>query len=231
MNPRTQAASVSRASRTHRDARAEDGRKIPEDDRHAVIFVEGVSDQVALETLARRRARNLSAEGISILAIGGAQAIRRFVQEHRARDSGVRLAGLFDAQEEGYVSRALEAAGLGANLSHADLEQLGFYMCVADLEDELIRCLGPARVEAVITAEGELLSFRSLQRQPAQRLRTAHQQVRRFIGTKSGRKARYAQALVAALDLDDVPRPLDRVLAYVLASSPRQMSVRSRDKR
>jgi hypothetical protein len=215
MNPRTQAARVSRASQTHRDARAGDTRKIREGNRHAVIFVEGVSDQVALETLARRRARNLSAEGISILPIGGAHAIHRFVQEHRARDSGVRLAGLFDAQEERYVNRALEAAGLGSNLSHADLEGLGFYMCMADLEDELIRCLGPARVEAVITAQGELQAFRSLQRQPAQRLRTGHQQLRRFIGTKSGRKAQYAQALVAALDLDDVPRPLDRVLAYV----------------
>ena len=225
MNPRTHAASVRSASRTHRDARAEDGRKVREDDRHAVIFVEGVSDQVALETLARRRARNLSAEGISILPIGGAHAIRRFVQEHLARDSRVRLGGVFDAQEEGYVSRALEAAGLGTNLSHADLERLGFYMCVADLEDELIRCLGPARLEAVITAQGELQSFRSLQRQPAQRSRTAHQQVRRFIGTKSGRKARYAQALVAALDLDDVPRPLDRVLAYVSVSVPSQKSI------
>src|SRR2546428_9150035 len=133
MNPRTEAASASRASRTNRDAGAEDGRQVPEDDRHAVIFVEGVSDQVALETLARRRARNLSAEGISILPIGGAHAIRRFVQEHPDRDSVVRLAGLFDAQEEGYVSRALEAAGLGSNISHADPVRRGLYMCLARL--------------------------------------------------------------------------------------------------
>jgi hypothetical protein len=35
----------------------------------------------------------------------------------------------------------------------------------------------------------------------------------RFLGTTSGRKERYARALIAALDLDRIPRPLDRLLA------------------
>jgi hypothetical protein len=39
--------------------------------------------------------------------------------------------------------------------------------------------------------------------------------LRRFLGTRSGRKSHYARALVEALDLDHMPRPLDLVLAHV----------------
>jgi hypothetical protein len=44
-----------------------------------VVLVEGISDQRALETLAERRGRNLDAEGVSIVPIGGAQAIGSFL--------------------------------------------------------------------------------------------------------------------------------------------------------
>jgi hypothetical protein len=95
------------------------------------------------------------------------------------------------------------------------MERLGFYVCDADLEDELIRALGAAAVERVIDAQGELASFRSLQRQPAWRGRTTEEQLRRFFGTHKGRKVQSAPLLVDALDLDHVPRPLDGVLAHV----------------
>jgi hypothetical protein len=88
-------------------------------------------------------------------------------------------------------------------------------VCVADLEDELIRALGTAAVEHVLDAEGELGSFRTLQKQPAWRGHTTHDQLRRFMGSGSGRKIRYAGRLVAALDLDRVPRPLDLLLTYL----------------
>ncbi len=88
-------------------------------------------------------------------------------------------------------------------------------MCEADLEEELIRALGVPAVERVIEAQGELGSFRILQRQPAQRARRVEDQLRRFIGTKSGRKIRYGRLMVEALDLDRVPRPLDAVLGHV----------------
>jgi hypothetical protein len=94
------------------------------------------------------------------------------------------------------------------------MEALGFYVCAADLEDELIRCLGAAGVEQVVEAQGELGSFRTFQQQPAWRARRSQEQLRRFIGTHSGRKIRYAQLLVDALELTSVPRPLDRVLAH-----------------
>ena len=58
-------------------------------------------------------------------------------------------------------------------------------------------------------------SFRTFRKQPAQRTRPTDAQLRRFMGTRSGRKIHYAALLVDALDLDHVPRPLDLVLAHV----------------
>ena len=106
------------------------------------------------------------------------------------------------------------AAGLGSGLSRAGLEALGFYVCVADLEDELIRALGAGRVEQIIQAQGEIRSFRIFQRQPAQQGQSPERQLHRFMGTRSGRKSQYARLLAGALDLTRVPRPLDRVLAH-----------------
>jgi hypothetical protein len=179
------------------------------------VLVEGISDQRAVEALARRRGRDLHAEGVEVVAIGGAQAIRSSLERFGPRGLGLRLAGLCDAGEEGHVRRALEHAGLGVDLSRAEMESLGFYVCVADLEDELIRVLGTPRVEEIVEHEGELGSFRTLQKQPEWRGRSAHDQLRRFMGSGGSRKIRYASLLVDALDLARVPRPLDGVLAHV----------------
>jgi hypothetical protein len=181
----------------------------------AVILVEGRSDQAALEALAQRRGRVLGAEGVAVVPMGGATNIGHFLDLLGPHGLGVRLAGLCDAAEEGCYRRALERAGLGTGLSRAGLEALGFYVCAADLEEELIRALGAAAVERVIRAQGEIRSLRILQRQPAQRGHRPDQQLHRFIGTRSGRKSQYARLLVGALDLSRVPRPLDRVLAHV----------------
>ena len=182
----------------------------------AVVLVEGISDERALEALARRRGRNLEAEGISIVPIGGAQAIGRFLERFGPGGLNVRLAGLCDAAEEGDFRRGLERAGLGANLTRADMESLGFYVCVANLEEELTRSLGAAAVEQVIDAQGELGSFRTFQKQPAKRGQTHEVQLWQFMWN---RKIRYAPLLVDALDLTQVPRPLERVLAHVSPSS------------
>ena len=181
----------------------------------AVILVEGVSDQLALEALAERRGRNLATEGIFIVPIGGATNIGGFLDLFGPQGFDVRLAGLCDAAEEGDFQRGLERAGLGSNLTRGQMERLGFYVCVADLEDELIRSLGAAAVEQVIDAQGELESFRTFQKQPAWRGRTNEEQLRRFFGTHRGRKIQSAARLVDALDLTRVPRPLDRVLGHV----------------
>jgi hypothetical protein len=181
----------------------------------AVVLVEGTSDQRALEALAERRGRKLDAEGISIVPMGGAQAVGRFLARYGPRGLDLRLAGLCDAAEEGDLQRALERAGLGSGLTRDEMERLGFYVCVDDLEDELIRCLGAHAVERVVETEGDLGAFRTLQKQPAWHGRTTEEQLRRFMGSGGSRKIRYARLLVDALDLTQVPRPLDLVLAHV----------------
>jgi hypothetical protein len=184
-------------------------------DPRAVVLVEGISDQRALEALAERRGRNLDAEGISVVPIGGAQSIERFLNLFGPQGLDVRLAGLYDAAEEGDFRRGLERAGFGSHLTRVDMERLGFYACDADLEEELIRALGAASVEQVVDAQGELGSFRTLQKQAAWRGRANEEQLRRFMGSGGRRKIRYARLLVEALELTQVPRPLDQVLAHV----------------
>jgi OLD-like protein len=184
-------------------------------DSRAIVLVEGISDQIALETLAVRRGRNLDGEGISVVPIGGAQAIGRFLTRFGLQGSGTRLAGLCDAGEEELFRRSLEQAGFGAHLTRADMERLGFHVCVEDLEDELIRALGPASVEALLDSQGDLGPFRTFQKQPAWRGQRIEAQLRRFMGSADRRKIRYARLLVDALDLAQVPRPLDGVLAHI----------------
>ncbi len=181
--------------------------------RGTVIMVEGASDRVAVETLAARLGRDLPREDVDVVELGGATNIGRVLVELLGSRRGLRLAGLYDEAEERFFARGLERAGLGPVTDRGRLEQLGFFACVTDLEDELIRALGERRVLEVIDAEGELASFRILQRQPVQRSWTQHRQLRRFISTRSGRKSLYARALVEALDLDTIPRPLELLLS------------------
>jgi hypothetical protein len=181
----------------------------------AVVLVEGVSDQSAVEALAERRGRNLDAEGVAVVPIGGAQAIGRFLHRFGPQGLGLKLAGLCDEKEEGDFRRGLERAGLGSDLTRRDMERLGFYVCVADLEEELIRALGAPAVEQVVEAQGDLGSFRTLQKQPQWQGRPVEDQLRRFMGSGGRRKIRYGRFLVEGLDLTRVPRPLDLVLARV----------------
>jgi hypothetical protein len=181
----------------------------------ALVLVEGFSDQLALETLAARRGRNLEAERVVIVPIGGAQAIGRFLSDFGPAGSATKLAGLCDAGEEYVFRRALERARLGSDLTRSEMERLGFYVCVADLEDELIRAVGPASVEAVLETQRELGSFRTFQKQLAWRGRPVEAQLRRFLCSADRRSMRYARLLVDALDLARVPRPLDGVLAHI----------------
>jgi len=128
---------------------------------------------------------------------------------------GLELAGLCDAGEERQFRRGLERAGFGSELDRDEMEELGFYVCVEDLEDELIRALGAETVEQVLEAHGDLGPFRTLQKQPAWRGQPLADQLRRFMGSGGSRKIRYARLLVEALDLAHVPRPLDGALAHV----------------
>jgi hypothetical protein len=180
----------------------------------AVVLVEGRSDQAALAVLAARRGADLDAAGVRIVPMGGATNLGHYLAQllpaAGTELAGTELAGLCDAAEAPGFQRGLERAGLGTSLA-----ERGFYVCRADLEDELIRALGVAGTERVIEAQGELRSLRIFRNQPAQRGRPDVPRLRRFLGTRSGRKLLYARALAGALDLDRVPDPLDRVLTRV----------------
>jgi hypothetical protein len=166
----------------------------------AVVLVEGMSDQAAVNTLAERSGRDLPAEGVFVVPMGGATNIGHFVDLFGPGGYGVRLAGLCDQREERDFRRGLDGVG-------------PYFVCVADLEDELIRALGPRRVEELIEAEGERGPFLTFTRQPAHRGEGRDQQLRRFMGTRAGRKIRYGHILAAALDPARVPGPLAGLLS------------------
>jgi hypothetical protein len=168
----------------------------------AVVLVEGHSDRAALEALARRLGLDLGGSGVVIVPMGGATAIRPFVARYGPHGLDLRLAGLCDEREQGAFRRHLPDAAV--------------FVCRADLEDELIRALGADAVQRVIDAAGETATWERMRNQPAQRGRPVEHQLRRFMGTRSGRKERYATLLVDALDLGRVPVPLVAVLERAL---------------
>jgi hypothetical protein len=179
----------------------------------AVVLVEGESDRVAVETLARRRGLDLAADGVRVVPMGGVTNLGGHLERFGA--SGTSLTGLYDVGQEGVVRRALQRAFPDVELTGGFLADRGFFGCDPDLEAELIRALGVPAVEQVVTAAGDLRSLRALQGQRAWAGRDVRDQLHRFMGVRSGRKAVYARLLVEALDLDHVPPPLDAVLARV----------------
>ena len=179
------------------------------------VLVEGVSDREAVRRLAEKRGLDLGAEGVDVIAIGGSKNFARHLVELGPRGANVRVAGLYDAAEEGDVRRGLERSGLGPAVGREDLERRGFFVCAADLEDELIRALGPEGVQAVLGTLGHMEGLRIFQRQPGWRDRPVEAQLRRFLGTLGGRKIAAAPLMVEALDPGRVPAPLGRLLDVV----------------
>jgi hypothetical protein len=181
-------------------------------DAATLVLVEGISDQIAVETAAAGRGRDLDAERVVIVPIGGAHAIGRFLATLDPQGASLRLAGLCDLREEHLFRGGLDPDRAGPRR----VEHLGVHVCVEDLEDELIRAVGTAAVEALFDSQGDLGSLRSLQRQPAWRDRDPRAQLRRFLGSGARRKLRYARLLAgAALARDALPDPLDALLAAV----------------
>ena len=178
----------------------------------SVVLVEGLSDQLALEALAERRGRNLDAEGVAVVPMHGARTISSFVRLFGPQGFDLHIVGLCDEAEESVFSRALSDSNLGTNPSRLEMQRRGFYVCVVDLEDELIRALGDPAALQVVNAVGDSQAFQTYQAQPANRGRSVHEQLRGFI---KSRKVEYAPLLVDALDLARVPAPLTGLLASV----------------
>ncbi|GAA2814943.1 TOPRIM nucleotidyl transferase/hydrolase domain-containing protein [Kitasatospora sp. CM 4170] len=173
-------------------------------DVRTAVLLEGPSDVAAVEALAERHGRDLSAEGVCVVPMGGAMSVGRYADLLGPPGLGLRLTGLCDENELGFYDRGLD---------RARVPKRAFFVCVADLEDELIRALGVTRVEEVVRAAGDLSAWQTFVRQPAQQGRPPERQLRRFLGTKKGRKIRYGRLLVEALDSGPVPAPLHDLLA------------------
>jgi hypothetical protein len=121
--------------------------------------VEGASDRTVLELLAGRLGRDLGSEGIEIVPIGGAQAIRRFVA---GLPTDTRVRGLCDENEAYLFRRVLDDV----------------HVCRPDLEGELIRALGIERVLEIVDRS----AFAKMQQQPAQRgLRSSSVRFHRYL--------------------------------------------------
>ncbi|MDX3695785.1 ATP-dependent endonuclease [Streptomyces europaeiscabiei] len=171
---------------------------------HTAVLLEGLSDLAAVEALAAGRGRDLAGEGVCVLPMGGAMSVGRYAGLLGPSGLGLRLLGLCDEREKPFFDRGLDPAWT---------PRPSVFVCAADLEDELIRALGTARIEQIIQAADELRPWQTFVRQPAQHGRPRHQQLRRFLGTKKGRKIRYGRLLVEALAPDQVPAPLDDLFA------------------
>jgi hypothetical protein len=163
--------------------------------RDVVVLVEGASDAAVVELLADGVGPSLE-----VVAMGGVTNAAHHVRRLASRRPTPAVLGLCDLRERRFLDRLEPALD-------------GVFACDTDLESELIRAVGPAGVLDVLAALGELARFRTFQGQPEWRGRPVDDQLHRFAGTRSGRKATLARALAARLGPDDVPAPLADLLA------------------
>jgi hypothetical protein len=185
--------------------------------RRVVVLVEGRSDAVAVEALAAGRGLDTTDGVVQVVAMGGVTNIRSHLLR-QAEQAEVHVLGLCDAPEERYFVRALQETGRPVT-SRAEMATLGFFVCVQDLEDELMRALGPEAVEDALSELGHLGRFRTFQRQPEWRDRDLPDQLHRFAGSGSGRKLALATRLARELTPATTPQPLaalvDRMVSAV----------------
>jgi hypothetical protein len=162
----------------------------------ALVFVEGITDRIALEASAELHGRDLTAERVVIVPIGGAHAIARTLEELGPITGRIPLTGLCDLKEAEIFRREVDT-----------------FVCADDLEDELIRAVGRDGVTALFAAQHDLGAFRTFQKQPAWRGQALPAQMYRFIRSSSRRNLRYARLLVEAAGVAALPRPLTEALA------------------
>lgn len=181
----------------------------------AVVLLEGRSDVAAVRTAAATAEVDLS--DVHLVDLGGITNIRSHLVA-LARDGFIpdgsgaaQVLGMCDAAETRFVESALAATGHWVR-DASDLPSAGFFVCVADLEDELLRALGTRRVLGVLDRMGLRGKLEALAQQPAWRDRSLHEQLHRFAGVASGRKEVLAAALTAELTAEDLPEPLRLLL-------------------
>ncbi|WP_134768460.1 ATP-dependent endonuclease [Nocardioides sp. 1609] len=165
-----------------------------------VVLVEGASDRAAVEVLARR----LGVGPLDVVVLHGITNLRAHLRDRPPGPDGTLL--LHDAAETAHVERVLAQTGPPGGVRR--------FVCDADLEDELIRAVGVPTMLEIVAAQGERTAYDRMAQQPAQRDRTDHQRLRRWLGARSGHKLTYATLLAEAVPLDAVPPPLRDLLSH-----------------
>lgn len=178
------------------------------------MLLEGVSDVAAVTSLAGVLGVDLY--DVRLVDLGGVTNVRRELSATLHSDPQAEVLGLCDAAEIRFVEQALREIGRPAE-GEDELSTYGFFVCHADLEDELIRALGVDRAVAVIAELGLDLKLAALRQQPAWQDRPLAEQLHRFCGVASGRKELLAGALAAALPAERVPDPLRGLMDRIAA--------------
>lgn len=174
------------------------------------VLLEGPSDVAAVRSVAAAHGLSEREHGFRLVDMGGATNVRRHLERLRAARPGVRVVGMCDAGEAPFFARALDPEGGPATVG--TLGEHGFQVCVADLEDELIRALGTDRVMEVLERLGLAHRLMAFRRQVLWRDRPLHECLHRFAGIASGRKILLAGELAAALEPEEAPPPLRRLV-------------------
>lgn len=176
------------------------------------VLLEGASDVAAVRTLMERA--GLDAEPVELINLQGITNIGRVLREIRQIRSDADVVGLCDAAETRFAEKALADDGLPV-LDASDLPTYGFFVCDADLEDELIRALGAGAAREAIVGAGLGSKFDALRTQAAWADAPLADQLRRFCGAASGRKEQAAAILASALGEEQVPEPLAMLLERI----------------
>ena len=72
----------------------------------------------------------------------------------------------------------------------------------------------------LLAEHGEIVRFRGFQHQPAQRERATDAQLRRFLGTHAGRKARFAPLMIDALEEPRIPAAMRSLVETAVRRVP-----------
>lgn len=176
-----------------------------------VVLVEGESDAIVVRALLEARGARAS-----VRPMGGVTNLLRFLDE--LGGPAAHVLALVDAGEIRFATGALRRHGIRAETAE-ELGWHGVFVCERDLEDVLIRALGARIVCEELESLAELTGFRTFAQMPQWRDRPLSDQLHRFAGSGSGRKARLAARLVDRLDPGHLPAPLGTMVEAVLAAS------------
>lgn len=154
-----------------------------------IVLLEGVSDVAAVRAIMHRN--DIGGDHVELRNLQGVTNVGRVLPEIRQLQPDADVLPVSDA---------------------SDLPAYGFFVCEADLEDELIRALGTSRAVEAIQSAGLGGKLEALQIQPAWADRPLAEQLHRFCGVASGRKEQVAGVLAAELSRDELPEPLSMLL-------------------